>query len=92
MISASEANSDKNASAQNKPIKAKTIQLQAARNDLFSGLWLLFAQAAGKQRVDPDSGAAGDGHHDHLHRVTDRDRIERRLRHPGHEHAVDDIV
>ena len=76
MISASEANSDKNASAQNKPIKAKTM----------------FAQAAGKQRVDPDSGAAGDGHHDHLHRVTDRDRIERRLRHPGHEHAVDDIV
>ena len=32
MISASEANSDKNASAQNKPIRAKTIQLQAARN------------------------------------------------------------
>ena len=89
MISASEANSDKNASAQNKPIKAKTIQLHG---DLFSGLWLLFAQAARKQRVDPDSGAAGDGHHDHLHRVTDRDRIERRLRHPGHEHAVDDIV
>lgn len=52
----------------------------------------LFAQGAGQQRVNADSGAAAEGDHQILQGEGQRDRVEGVLAELGHENTVNHIV